>query len=66
MLQAIECEAFAETCLSELFSLSRRFSQIRVLNLRGLINMSKAQLVSVISSCDAVAHLNLSFIKAVE
>jgi len=52
--------------LSEAFALSKGFSKIKNLNLRGYRSISKEELLTIINSCDSVAHINLSFLGAVE
>jgi hypothetical protein len=40
---------------------------IRILNLRGLVSLSKDHLIhGIIKNCSQVAHLNLSFVKSVD
>lgn len=65
LFSAIEATNFA-LCVTEVFSLSKRFSQIKILNLRGFVTMTKEQVLKILKNCDQVAHLNLSFVKSVE
>jgi hypothetical protein len=52
LFSAIGANAFAETCLCNLFSISKRFGQIRILNLRGLKDLSKDVLLGgIIKNC---------------
>lgn len=62
ILTAINANSFVN-CFCEIFALSRKFTKIRVLNLRGLDSkiVSKSKLIRILSNCDQIAHLNLNF-----
>lgn len=62
LLTAICANSFVN-CFCEIFSLSRKFTKIRVLNLRGLDSkiVSKTKLIRILNNCDQIAHLNLNF-----
>ena len=64
LLSAVNASGFIG-CFTEIFTVSKRFSKIRVLNLRGCDEkiVSKAKLKGILQQCDQIAHLNLNFMK---
>lgn len=64
LLSAINGNGFIG-CFCEVFKVSKRFSKIRVLNLRGCDEriVSKRKLKGILEACDQIAHLNLNFMK---